>query len=440
MAPELTSSLYSNTIWFIISLILCALFSFLETSLTALRLFKLKELASSTKRYSKLFFELETNPNRILTTVLVAYNLANVLAAIFSNELMEALVKSLNLSERLGFAIGILITTTTILLADLIPKNLAISHGDRLFGSTLWMTNVIYYMFYPFVTFLVKFTDWVTRIISPTGSMDTSEAITSEKEIQFLIDYINDKGLMERHKTAMLKSIFELGVTAVREIMVPETKVVSISVNATLKDSLDIFAKCQFTRLPVYEDETDNIIGMLHQKDVFQLLSKNQDRPLKDLVRPIMFVPESAKAIKVLKEFREQRMHIAMVLNEFGGIIGLVTLEDVIEEIVGEISDEYEEIPEHVIALQSGGWLVDASINLEELVTLLGIEFETEDALTLAGFLTEQLQHVPKKGEEISFKGYNFKVQQSSAKRIYKVLIYESNSEPHAFHELEEPK
>ena len=121
------------------------------------------------------------------------------------------------------------------------------------------------------------------------------DAVASEKEIQFLINYINEKGLMERHKTAMLKSIFELGTTPIKDIMVPETSIISINVNSTQKETLDQFSTYQFTRLPVYEDNPDNIIGMLHQKDFFQLLSKNEDRPLRDIVRPIMFVPETAK-------------------------------------------------------------------------------------------------------------------------------------------------
>lgn len=427
MEPSVDSFFYSNLFWFVISLLLCALFSFLETSITALRLFKLKEMAQSTKKYKHIFHVLETNPNRILSTLLVAYNLASVMATVFSSEIIASITKALNLSERLGFALGIVFTTTTILIFELIPKNIAISQADGLFSSTLWFTNIIYYLLYPFVTFISRFTDAVTRLIIRKNAIDASDEVVSEKEIQFLIDYINDKGLMERHKTAMLKSIFELGTTQIKTVMVPETSVISININSSQKETLDLFTKYQFTRLPVYEDQPDNIVGMVHQKDFFQVLSKNIDRSLRDIARPIMFVPETAMVLKVLKEFKDQRMHIAMVLNEFGGITGLVTLEDVIEEIVGEISDEYESIPEKVIALQHGGWLVDASITLGELSQLLEIDFETKNVLTLAGFLTEQLQHVPKKDEKLHYKNYYFKVYQASEKRIFQVLIYSEN-------------
>jgi putative hemolysin len=424
LEPPVDSFLQNNLILLFVSLVFCALLSFIETAVVALRLFKLKELSRETGRYQKLFYVFEHNPNRILISILIAYNVANVLAAVSSAAVMESIMRALNVSERLGFAIGIFVTSVTILITDLIPKNIATIHGDRLFKSTLWITNVIYLIFSPFVTLLSTFTDTVTRWIGGTSVKEIADAVTSEKEIQFLINYINEKGLMERHKTAMLKSIFELGTTPIRDVMVPETSVISINVNSTQKETLDLFSKYQFTRLPVYEEKPDNIIGMVHQKDFFQLLSKNEDRPLRDIVRPIMFVPESAKALRVLKEFREQRMHIAMVLNEFGGITGLVTLEDVIEEIVGEISDEYEAVPEKVTTLSSGGYLVDASIDLEELGSLLGIEFEAEDALTLGGFLIEQLERVPKPGERLEYKNYHFKVQQASPKRIDQVLIF----------------
>lgn len=424
MEPPLAGMWQTDVLFLVVSLSCCALFSFIETSVTAMRLFKLKELASGTSKYQRLFHVFEHNPNRILISVLIAYNLSNVLAAVFSSQVMAHITRSLNISETLGFAVGILLTSVTILLTDLIPKNIATMHGDQLFKSTLWITNIIYYIFFIPVTVLSKFADTVSHWIAGKGAREAGEAIASEKEIQFMINYINEKGLMERHKTAMLKSIFELGTTPIKDIMVPETSVISINVNCTQKETLDLFSKYQFTRLPVYEEKLDNIIGMVHQKDFFQLLSRGEDRPLRDIVRPIMFVPETAKVLRVLKEFREQRMHIAMVLNEFGGITGLVTLEDVIEEIVGEISDEYEAVPEKVVALKSGGFLVEANIELEELEPLLGIEFDTDEALTLGGFLIEQLEHVPATGERLEYKGFHFKIQQATPKKILQVLVF----------------
>ncbi len=423
-----SSYLYYNLIILGVSLILCAIFSFLETSVTALRLFKLKEVSKTTDKYRALFDALENNPHRILITILIANNLANVTAATASSGIMEFLSATFNLSEGLAFSLGIGLTTAAILVfGEVIPKNIAKVYGEKMFPSTLWFINIIFWALYPIVNVLVKFANLIVRLIGQKTSPEGSEFVTSEKEIQFLIDYINQKGLLDHQKTLMLKSIFELSNTQIKDIMVPETSIVSIGTDKSLQDALNLFSLYQFSRIPVFDGEPDNIIGMLHQKDLFLILSKNQDKLLKDIVRPIIFVPESVKVLQLLKEFREQRMHIAMVVDEHGSMCGLVTLEDVLEEIVGEITDEYESVAEKIMPLKPGAWLVDGSIELDDLEHVLKIEFETEDAITLSGFLTEQIQRLPKKGEHIFYKNFHFQIQQASPKRVFQVLIFQDS-------------
>lgn len=420
-----SSYLYYNLLILGTALVFCAIFSFLETSITALRLFKLKEVSKTTDKYKVLFDALENNPHRILITILIANNLANVTAATASSGIMEFLSATFNLSEGLAFSLGIGLTTAAILVfGEVIPKNIAKVYGEKMFPSTLWFINIIFWLLYPIVNVLVKFANLIVKLIGQKTSAEGSEFVTSEKEIQFLIDHINQKGLMDHQKTLMLKSVFELSNTQIKEIMIPENAIVSISADKNLQDALNLFSLYQFSRIPVFDGESDNIIGMLHQKDLFLILSKSQDKLLKDIVRPIIFVPESVKVLQLLKEFREQRMHIAMVVDEHGSVCGLVTLEDVLEEIVGEITDEYESVSEKIMALKPGAWLVDGSIELDELENTLKIEFETEDAITLSGFLTEHLQRLPKKGEQIFYKNFHFQIQQASPKRVFQVLIF----------------
>lgn len=423
MEPDQLSLLYGEIALFLISLLGCALFSFIETSITALRLFKLKEIATGTTGYKALLDTLENNPHQVLVTILIANSLVNVTAAALITNIMERVFASLQLSTSLGFSLGIGIGTFLILLVgEVVPKNIAKVHGEKLFKSVLWVTNITYFVLYPFVTLLIQISNFFVKLVG--GSTESAEGVTSEREIRFLIDYINKKGLIETEKTEMLQSIFNFGSKQVREIMVPAVDIIMINATASLHDALAMFSKYQFSRLPVYEENQENIIGMLYQKDILALLSQDQHKSLHDLVRPILFVPESMKINQLLRKFRQQRMHIAVVINEYGSVTGLVSLEDVLEEIVGEISDEYEEVTEKVIPLQEGGWLVDASVDLESLTELLDVTFTTEDAVTLGGFLTEQLQHLPNKGERILYKHYYFQVQKASHKRILQVLIF----------------
>lgn len=424
--PLTGSTLYLQVGYFTISLFFCALFSFLETAVTALRLFNLAEISKSTRGYRLLFSTLEKEPQRVLISILIANSIANVTSAALITQVMEDFFASLNLSEGLGFSLGIAIATTAILIiGEILPKNIAQAHGSRLFKSTLWLINITFYLMYPLVVILSYFSNFIINHIRKRGvTEDSAEMLSSEKEIQFLIEYINKKGLMDTDKTQMLNSIFDLGNTTVEEIMVPETDVITLNATTTVEGALQVFAKYHFSRLPVYEGKTDNIIGMVHQKDIFLLLSQNEMKPLKELVRPLLFVPESMRVNQLLRQFKQQRHHIAMVLNEYGGIIGLVTLEDAIEEIVGDINDEHESVDEHIVALENGGWLVYAGVDLDEIAKLLNIRFDNDDVLTLAGFLTDKLQHLPRKGERFTYEGYIFQVQKSTPKRVIQVLIF----------------
>ncbi len=426
MDPDLISTL---NISFIIALCACALFSFLETSITALRLFKLKELAQKNPKYHDFFVQLEKKPQNVLTTIIIANCLSNVIAAATSTTIMEYLLAKINF-EGLGFSLGIGLATVAILIfGEIIPKNLAKSKGEKLLRSSLWIANFIFKIFRPFIPLLHKLSSYFIYMIGGKKALeDTNDWIASEKEIQFLIEHINEKGLMETEKTAMLQNIFELGKTPVKEVMIPSTDIISIDINTPINNVIKTFSKYQYTRLPVYENKIDNIIGMLHLKDVFILWTQKKDKPLKEVIRTISFVPESLKINQLLRQLQEQHQHIAIVINEYGSITGLVTLEDILEEIVGEISDEYESAEKKVVKLKQGGWLVHATTSLDELEDILNITFETEDALTLGGFLIEKAQHLPKKGERISYKNYYFQIQKASIKRVLQVLIFKDSS------------
>jgi magnesium and cobalt exporter, CNNM family len=422
------SSIYLTVLIFSVSLVSCTLFAFLETTITALRLFKLKELAATNGHYQKLFQSLEKNQHRVLSTIIIANHLASFTAAVMSTRLMETFFAQFPSS--IGFSLGIGLTTGLILVfGEIIPKNIAKIHGERMLGSMLWLVNSIYYVLYPFINILITFANYILYKISDGKALESTEFITSEKEIHFLIDYITEKGLIESEKTSMLKSVFALGTTPVRNIMVPTTSIVSINAALSMKETLSLFSTYHYSRFPVYEEHQDNIIGMLHMKDIFTLISRHEECTLKDIVRPILFMPESIKVNQLLKEFKQQQMHIAMVLNEYGGIVGLVTLEDVLEEIVGDIRDEHEDRTEKAILLKQGSWLVDATIELEQLNTLLNTSLETEASHTLGGFLTEKLMHVPKKGERVTYGSYNFQVQQANQKRVVQVLIFKQHND-----------
>jgi putative hemolysin len=416
------SLFYIKVILFVVSLCAASVLAFLETAFTALRLFKLKELTSRKKRYAHLFEIWESSPRSILITILVANNLAHVLCSVLITDIMQSLLGDT------GFAliIGVLTATVIILvIGEIIPKSYAKERYERIFGATIWIVYVLYYLLKPFVNILIRISDFSLR---RKGSVSVSEMVT-EKEIRFLIDYSDKKKLMESEKTEMLQNVFTLGQTIAKEIMIPVTDIVCIDVNTSLEDAMALFLKFRYTRLPVFEKKEDNIIGLLHQKDLFEILYKKQQKSLRDLVIPTLFIPETKKVNFLLNELLSKRIHMAILIDEHGAVTGLVTLEDIIEEIVGDISDEHEVVHQEIVPLEEGGWLIDARVDLEEVAKQLKISFDVEESITLAGFMAEKLQHIPKKGERVLHQRYCFQVQRASSRRVYQVLVFSEKSE-----------
>jgi putative hemolysin len=255
----------------------------------------------------------------------------------------------------------------------------------------------------------------------------SSQWISSEREIQFLINYIHEKGLLELEKREMLQNVFQLGNTPIKEVMMPGKKIVSLEINTPMEKVFSFFSEHSYTRIPVYEGSHDNIVGMVHQKDLFIMFSKGEKKILKEIIRPMMFVPENMKVIQLLGKFREKQLHIAIVINEHGMLTGLVTLEDLIEEIVGEISDEHESTIGKIMPMGEDEWLVDATITLDDLGKFLDITFVSEGSVSLAGFLSELFHHIPQKDEGIVYKDFLFQVQKATPLHVQFVHIFRKN-------------
>ncbi len=430
------SSISILLILFVISLFFAGLFAFLETSFTALRLFRLKELEASFSGYKRLFECWERDPQRILITILIANNLAHVSASALITVIMQRLMGNI------GLLVGVPIATVMILIfGEMMPKSYAKAGHERVFTASLFIMNILYSVFYPFVSILLVFTKFLFRTLGRSELSNKDDQI-SEEEIEFLIDYSDEKGIIEAEKSEMLQNIFELGQKLVKEIMVPNTDMKMINVDASLDEALELFSKYRFSRMPVYKEDDEDIVGLIHQKDVFEVIYKKQHKPLKDLVRPISFIPETKKINQLLSEFLKRGQHMAIVIDEHGAVAGLVTLEDVIEQIVGKIRDEHEKVFTQIVPLDSGGWIIDAGISLEDVEDFLGINFQVEESVTLGGFLTEKLQHLPRKGEKVEYEGYVFEVQHATPKRVLQIYVIKKDGEktatPPSAEEVEE--
>jgi len=422
-----TQKLLFDCAVFLSSLGLCALLAFMETSITAIRLFKVKELERSTSKYKLFLQTLESHPQYVLMTVLIATNMMCITTAVLLQNIIENIFADFDLPQGLGFTIGIVMGTIVVsLIGEIIPKSIAQALENPL-ASLLWLANMIFYIMGPVARPLIAISRHITR---KNGDDAQDDHIISEQEIRFLINYIEKKGLMEQDKTHMLQNIFRMENTHVKEIIIPKSAIVSVDVKSDMNAILDLFQHHQYSRFPVFENNEENIIGIIYQKDLFlSLRLQTTSVDLRALVKPIIFVPDSLKVSELLKEFKKQHIHMAMVLDEYGSNIGLVTLEDTLEEIVGDITDEHERsmhLHKIIVMVPNEEWSVDAMIDLDRLEDILQINFQVETAVTLGGFLTEHAQRLLKTGEHMYYKGFCFTIDQANEKRVVLVSIKRS--------------
>lgn len=418
-----TQKLLFDCAIFLSSLALCALLAFMETSITAIRLFKVKELERSTSKYKDFLHTLEVQPQYVLMTILIATNMLCITTAVLLQNIIENVFADFDLPQGLGFTLGIVMGTIVVsLIGEIIPKSIAQALDNPL-ASLLWLANSMFYIMRPVAKPLL----YISRYITHKGGEYPDDHIISEQEIRFLINYIEKKGLMEQDKTHMLQNIFRMENTHVKEILIPNSNIISVDINSDMHSILDLFQAHQFSRFPIFENNPENIIGIIYQKDLFLALQHQPNvLDLKKLVKPIIFVPDCLKVSELLKEFKKQHIHMAMVLDEYGSTIGLVTLEDTLEEIVGDITDEHERFSNFtkiVVNKENEEWTVDATVDLDRLEDVLHIQFQVETAVTLGGFLTEHAQRLLKENEHVFYKGFCFTIAKANEKRVLLVSI-----------------
>ncbi len=284
---------------------------------------------------------------------------------------------------------------------------------------------------------------WAQRMTALAAPFDRlisrhqeSDWLLNDETLQALLQANLQEGRLEQEEREMLRSIVRFGDTLVREIMVPRIDMVTVEVHTPLPEATDLFIQTGFSRLPVFEEKIDNIVGLLYAKDLLPVWrAGNEDRrPLQSLLREAYFVPEAKKVDELLAEMQRRRMHMALVVDEYGGIAGLVTLEDIVEEIIGEIQDEYDlaEAPPEIHPLGSDEYLLSGRADIDDINEVLGTDFPSDDADTLGGLLLSVTGHMPAEGEEIRLDGFLFTIRKVDQRRIVLVHARRVSPEPNA--------
>ncbi|MCX7988248.1 MAG: hemolysin family protein [Thermodesulfovibrio sp.] len=433
-----------NEIALILFLILLnGLFSAAEIGVVTLRRSRLRQLIEEENPNALVVEKFKENPDRFLATIQVGITLIGSLASAIAGAyavtnikpLLESVpIKFISISaEALSITfIVIIVTYVSVVLGELVPKSIALSNPEWVSLKTSRFIDFFSKITFILVKILTKTTNW---LLKPFGLRAFSErGFISQEELKLLVEEGEEKGIFEPEERQLIHSAFGFSDIMVKEIMIPAPQMITISVYMSIEEIKQIIMEEQFSRYPVIGKDLNDIRGILFAKDFYNLLIKNPNDKfeIKRIIKPPMFVPETMKINILLNEMQKKRVHMAIVVDEYGVVTGLVTLEDILEELVGEIRDEYDiEMP--VITLSDGSMIIDAGISIRDLKEDYGIEIEeSEEYETLGGFILTSLQRIPVVGDTVITDDKVFRVMEMVGQRISKIkyekrLISENN-------------
>ena len=412
-------------IFLILLLFLSAFFSGTEIAFMELNKFRIKNLVDKNPKTKKLLFWLK-NPHKVLTVIAICNNFVNIAASAIATSIAITIATKHGMANSVGVGISVGIMTFLILVfGEITPKNFAKNNYETLALFAITPIKILTKILMPVAKTLLFITKIIIRMFG--GQIEKEPSILTGEEIKSLISVGEEEGAIEEEEKEMINSIFEFGDTIVREVMVPRTDIQSIDANENISEVIKTIVETHHSRIPIYEENIDNIIGILYVKDLvsrWEAYKQGENIVLKDLIRTPYFVPETNKAKDLFAQFKKKKNHMAIVVDEYGGTAGLVTIEDVIEEILGEIEDEYDREDDQFQPLGNGITLIDGRTNIDTVNEELDIQIpQGDDYDSIAGFIVNILGRVPKTSEIVNYKNLKIVIAEADPRHISKIKI-----------------
>ncbi|WP_461812669.1 HlyC/CorC family transporter [Faecalimonas sp.] len=411
------SSVVTQSIVLIILLVLSAFFSSAETSLTTVNRIRMRSLAEEGNKRAKMVIKITEDSGKMLSAILIGNNLVNLSASSITTSIAYVFGGS-----AVAIATGI-ITLLILLFGEISPKTVATIHSEKLSLAYAYPISFLMKISTPFI-FIVNNLSRVILFILRVDPNTKNNSMT-ESELRTIVDVSHEDGVIESEEKEMIYNVFDMGDAKAKDVMVPRVHVTFADVESSYEELIRIFREDKFTRLPVYENTTDNVIGTINMKDLL-LYDNKKEFHVRDILREAYFTYEYKSISELLVEMREASLNIVIVLDEYGETAGLITLEDLLEEIVGEIHDEYDENEEEFFKeINEHEFIVEGSMNLDDLNDRLDLGLISEDYDSLGGFIIEQLDRLPELHDEvITDSGIRLVVETLDKNRVEDVHIY----------------
>lgn len=393
-------------------LILSGFFSGSETAITSLGDAKVKHIAESELGFKKAALQFWIDrPGLVLSTILVGNNLVNILASALMTDLMLRVVGSAGVALATGF-----MTALILIFGEITPKSFAKAKAEKLIVPILVVIRLTYFLLFPFV----RLFGWFGQKVIDIFGVDGKSVKISEQELQYYIRLSQESGFIPAQKEAMLRGLLSLKKTRVQEVMTPRPDVKMLDVHTSIQQVIDRIVETGHTRIPLYDEKHDNVVGLIHAID---LLKFDPSEEAKKAARAPMFVYENKELDDLLDEMRKTRNHMAIVNDEYGSMVGLVTMENVLEEIVGDIQDEYDREAKEVEKLSEKEWQIHGLMHWQDFENYFQVKLEPEqgderDYNTMAGFVVSRLGSLPKVGDQVKVSKYRLQVMAVTKRRI----------------------
>lgn len=417
----------------VILIILNAYFAATEIAFISLNDAKIEKEAKEGNKKAKNILKMLKSPSKFLATIQIGITLAGFLSSAFASDafadklapVLNSWMPFLSLEAWRGISIiliTIILSFFTLVFGELVPKRLAMKYYEKISYATIGVIRGISIITAPFVKLLTFSTNMVSKIF---GVGEAEEEVVTEEEIKMMIDEGEEKGTIERGEKQLLNNVFEFNDIIVSEVMTPRTEMYAIDINSDINDTLDEIDEFKYSRIPVYEDNIDDIKGILFVKDILKPLKDNKKVDIRKLIREPYFVPESKDIDELFKEMQQNKVQIAIAIDEYGGTAGLITMEDIIEELVGNIFDEYDDEEIDYKKIDENTYILSGTITSYELKKIFDIELPEGDYETLSGYLIDKLGRIPDEDEHpvIEDEHLTYKVEEIDDKRIKYVKV-----------------
>ena len=415
----------------LVLILLNAFFAASEIAFISLNDAKIEKQSKEGNKKAKRIQKMLEDPSKFLATIQIGITLAGFLSSAFASESfakllapkLNELIPAIGLSAWTSISIviiTIILSYFTLIFGELVPKRIAMRHYERIAFATIGIIRTISLVTAPFVKFLTFSTNIVSKIFGVSGN---EEETVTEEQIRMMVDVGEEKGAIEEAERELINNVFEFNDKVVSEVMIHRTEIFAVDIKNNISDILSQIDDLKYSRIPVYDESIDDIKGVLYTKDLIKVLKKQKDVKVKTIMREAYFVSENKPINDLFKELQKNKMQMAIVLDEYGGTSGIITMEDIIEELVGNIFDEYDDVELDYEKIDDNTFIINGNVSIYDAKKILEVEIPEGDYDTLSGYLIENLGRIPEDSEKpvIETEKVTYKIEEYEDKRIIKV-------------------